>query len=187
MIAIQSNAAEVKAAFREIARLTPSVAGRVLSTVGLALRKDVVGSIQGRGPIAVAPRADLSRRLRPGRMGGRIANGIRYHKRPGRVVVGATDWAAPYFTDFQSAEVRDFTPREKGRIVRAVRPGTGYVAPPMIEKYVDKPGLTYDRPARAVIRPLAESSYLAGRIRNVATKRLAAMAKQAARKAARAR
>ena len=183
MIQIRSNAAEVGAAFREIARLTPAVAGRVLSTVGMALRKDVISSVRGGGPIAVAPRAQLSRRLRPGRMGGRMVNGIRYQKRGQRAIIGATDWAAPYFSDFQQAETRDFTLREQGRIVRALRPGTGYVAPAMVEKYIDNPGLTYSRPARAVIQPLADSPALAARIRDVATKRLAAMAKQAARKA----
>lgn len=179
MIQVQTNAREVAEAFREIMRLTPRVAGQVIASVGATLRADVQNSIRGKGPISIAPRGALSKQIRKGTQGGRIPSGIRYRKHGNGVTVGATDWAAPYFDKFQSAELRDFTQREADRIVRAVRPNTGYVSEGMRLKYV--PG-QYARPARAIIQPMADSPRLAARIRDAATKRLAGMARAAAKK-----
>lgn len=180
MIQVTSNAREVAQAFREIARLSPPTARAVLNTVGMALRKDVRTSIRGKGPAAVPPRQAISNRIRKRPLGGRIADGIRYRRGDKSVTVGASDWAAPYLERYQRPEYREFAEYEQDRIVRAVRPGTGYVAPAMREKYVHG---QYNRPARPIIEPLARSPALAARIRDTATKRLAAMARQAARKA----
>jgi hypothetical protein len=187
MIQIRSNAAEVGAAFREIARNAPDVAARVIKKVGFELRKDVIGSIQGRGPIAVAPRGPIAQQRANGTpQGGRIGGAIRYKADGKSATIRSSKWDVPYFVKYQTAEDREFTDTEKRRFVRMQRPGTGYVAPAMVEKYVDALGLRYSRPARPVIGPLAQSGMLADRIRSVSTKMLESMARTAARKARKA-
>lgn len=192
MITIKSNAKEVSAALREISRLTPRVANRVINTVGMALRKDVQQIVRRRkNPhgIQVEAMNPLSRKIKRYRgqkatLGGKLPKAIRYRRQRGGVFVGVAGWGDEYMRKYQTAEERPYEEREQFLIARATRPDLAAKHPYAVKNYVNKTDFgTYRRPARPVFEPLANSPQLAARIRDSARRAMVRMADQAARKA----
>jgi hypothetical protein len=200
MIEVRSNAKDIAALFKEIASLPDKTARALQGVIGNALRKDVRKSIEGRGPIAVAPKHPISiqisayrKQKNPKKLGGFLPGAIWSRRgNKGSVVVGPNnDRVAEIFRQFQTAESREFTDNEAisfGKAIRRAETGVRRVnsfqhAKYIADKYVRDRGLRLNRPARPIIEPLAKSPALAARLRKAALDRLNRDVKRAAAKA----
>ena len=192
MVQVKTNAKSVAEAFREMREQFPSEFGKVLGGVGMSMRKDIKKSIEGKGPISVAPINKMTLAIRRHRgnrkrgLGEKLSKTIGYNRNGNKSVTAGT--AAGKLGEFyQTSEHREFTKFEKRLVALATNPKLkGETNPYRIQWYADKITERYNRPARPIFHPYSKWPGLANRIIDSGTKMLQRMTEKAARKAAQA-
>ena len=189
MIGIRSNAEDVGAVLRQIAKDFPKESRAALSTVGMWARKRVQDSVRGKGPVPIRPlhpatlvfrRAVGDSKRTPG---GRLPQAIRYKRSGKRVLVGTTDSGQRAFERYQSAERRDYGADARAKVYRKLTKRGA--SRDQIEAIRESQALNpYNRPARPIIEPFAKMPALASEIRRVAVGRVNQILKAAAARAA---
>jgi len=195
MIDIRSNSKEVAAAFKELARTFPGEMKNVLGGVGVWMKSKVVKTVQGKGPVPIAPLALTTLLIREaaGSMnkkigtvnttqGGRLKNVIRYKKGKESVRIGAIDSARDSFSLYQQKLNRDMSAETRRDFYLMLRK-SGATRDQIDAVRVASRSDTWNKPARAIMEPLAKWPGLAFEMKKAAVKRMKSMAKKAKKRA----